>query len=177
MPFLICECKGNDYFSSAKLFPLFFLHFFRSPPVDAPSPPRRATGGGRRFAGSRAPSHGLRFPSPAGSLTAGVRRLHGGYKRKAAADVLRQLRHRLSVLFFFVSLSVEPEGIEPSSKQTESKLSTCFSPPSVFVRRQDRSHQPTPYPLKLHRRHGAAVNYPRFCCTTLSRCLGATVLG
>ena len=154
-----------------------FFFIFSKPPMEAPPPPRRAPGGGRRFAGSRAPSHGLRATPPAGSSTMGATRPHGGDKRKAAANVLRQLRHRLSALFFFVSLSVEPEGIEPSSKQTESKLSTCFSPPSVFVRRQDRSHQPTPYPLKLHRRHGAAVNYPRFCCTTLSRCLGATVLG
>ena len=46
---------------------------------------------------------------------------------------------------------VELEGIEPSSKRGNHKLSTCLSLPSVFERRQDQSHQPAPYLLKFHR--------------------------
>ena len=49
---------------------------------------------------------------------------------------------------------VELEGIEPSSKRGNHKLSTCLSLPSVFERRQDQSHQPAPYPLKLRKGRG-----------------------
>ena len=44
----------------------------------------------------------------------------------------------------FIKLSVELEGVEPSSKQGSHMLSTCLSLPSVFVYRQDQSHQPVP---------------------------------
>ncbi len=44
---------------------------------------------------------------------------------------------------------VELEGFEPSSKQGNHKLSTCLSLTSVFVQRQNQSHQPLPYPLKF----------------------------
>ena len=36
----------------------------------------------------------------------------------------------------FIKLSVELEGVEPSSKQGSHMLSTCLSLPSVFVYRQ-----------------------------------------
>ena len=49
---------------------------------------------------------------------------------------------------------VELEGIEPSSKRGNHKLSTCLSLPSVFERRQDQSHQPAPYLLKLRKGRG-----------------------
>ena len=54
-----------------------------------------------------------------------------------------------AALFFIETLSVELEGIEPSSKRGNHMLSTCLSLPSVFVRKQDQSHQLTPYPLKF----------------------------
>ena len=40
----------------------------------------------------------------------------------------------------FIKLSVELEGVEPSSKQGSHMLSTCLSLPSVFVYKQDQSH-------------------------------------
>ena len=49
----------------------------------------------------------------------------------------------------FVLYGVELEGIEPSSKRGNHMLSTCLSLPSVFVRKQDQSHQLAPYPLKF----------------------------
>ncbi len=51
-------------------------------------------------------------------------------------------------------LTVELEGIEPSSKRGNHKLSTCLSLPSVFVRRQDQSHQPAPYLRKFRKGRG-----------------------
>ena len=44
---------------------------------------------------------------------------------------------------------VELEGVEPSSKQGNHMLSTRLSLPSVFVHKQDQSHQPVPYPLNF----------------------------
>ena len=49
----------------------------------------------------------------------------------------------------FIIYGVELEGIEPSSKRGNHMLSTCLSLPSVFVRKQDQSHQLAPYPLKF----------------------------
>ena len=46
-------------------------------------------------------------------------------------------------------VKVDLEGIEPSSKRGNHTLSTCLSSPSIFVDKQDRSHQPVPYPLKV----------------------------
>ena len=46
-------------------------------------------------------------------------------------------------------LFVEPAGVEPASKRGSNTLSTCLSSSSFFVYRQDRSHQPLPYPLNL----------------------------
>ena len=45
---------------------------------------------------------------------------------------------------------------------------------SIFVQRQNQSHQPMPYPLKLHLRCEASDDYPRFGCTTWPECFGAT---
>ena len=45
-------------------------------------------------------------------------------------------------------LKVELEGVEPSSKQGNNMLSTRLVIGRFFVRRQDRDHQPAPYPLK-----------------------------
>ena len=53
-------------------------------------------------------------------------------------------------------LSVELEGIEPSSKQGNHTLSTRLFRPSVFVLRQDPDHQPQPYLLRFHPMCGAA---------------------
>ena len=47
-------------------------------------------------------------------------------------------------------LSVELEGIEPSSKQGNHTLSTRLFRPSVFVLPQDPDHQRQPYPLSFH---------------------------
>ena len=44
----------------------------------------------------------------------------------------------------------------------------------IFVQRQNQSHQPMPYPLKLHLRREAGADYPRFGCTTWPECFGAT---
>ena len=65
---------------------------------------------------------------------------------------------------------VELEGIEPSSKRGNHKLSTCLSPTSVFVRGQDRSHQPAPYPLKFHAGHEALpALFPILLCRFAKR--------
>ena len=45
-------------------------------------------------------------------------------------------------------LKVELEGVEPSSKQGNNMLSTRLVIGRIFERRQDRDHQPAPYPLK-----------------------------
>ena len=47
-------------------------------------------------------------------------------------------------------VTVELEGVEPSSKQGNHTLSTCLFQPSIFVHQQDLDHQLMPYPLKLH---------------------------
>ena len=72
---------------------------------------------------------------------------------------------------------VELEGIEPSSKRGNRMLSTCLSLPSIFVRKQDQSHQLTPYPLNLHHCSEANNGYFRFCCTTISTSFGKTAFG
>ena len=72
---------------------------------------------------------------------------------------------------------MELEGIEPSSKRGNHMLSTCLSLPSVFVRKQDQSHQLTPYPLNLHHRCEAINSYFRFYCTTISTSFGKTAFG
>lgn len=69
---------------------------------------------------------------------------------------------------------VELEGIEPSSKQGNHMLSTRLFRPLFFVHRQDPDHRPVPYPLKFRRTCKAAYGYPRFSCTTLPECFGAT---
>ena len=49
---------------------------------------------------------------------------------------------------YLTQLGVELEGVEPSSKQGNHMLSTRLVIGRVFERRQDRDHQPAPYPLK-----------------------------
>ena len=65
----------------------------------------------------------------------------------------------------FLSLRVELEGFEPSSKQGNHMLSTCLFWPSVFVLRQDPDHQSQPYPLKFHPCSEAYKSYFRFTFT------------
>ena len=84
-------------------------------------------------------------------------------KKKESSEIIRA---------FF--LLVDLEGIEPSSKRGNHKLSTCLSLPKFFVQEQNQSHQPLPYPLKFHSRLKADKNYPRCNCTTGSECFGAT---
>ena len=72
---------------------------------------------------------------------------------------------------------VELEGIEPSSKRGNHMLSTCLSLPSVFVRKQDQSHQLTPYPLRFRLWREAANGYLRLCCTTCSTSFGNRAFG
>ena len=72
---------------------------------------------------------------------------------------------------------VELEGIEPSSKRGKHMLSTCLSLPSVFVRKQDQSHQLAPYPLKFRPQREAAKDYLRVCCTTISTSFGNRAFG
>ena len=72
---------------------------------------------------------------------------------------------------------MELEGIEPSSKRGNHMLSTCLSLPSVFVRKQDQSHQLTPYPLKFRRWCKATNGYLRLCCTTCSTSFGNRAFG
>ena len=76
-----------------------------------------------------------------------------------------------------VYYGVELEGIEPSSKRGNHMLSTCLSLPSVFVHKQDQSHQLVPYPLKLRLCREAGNGYLRFCCTTISTSFGKTAFG
>jgi len=47
----------------------------------------------------------------------------------------------------------------------------------IFVCKQDRSHQPAPYPLNFHFAREAVQNYLRFSCTSNSNCLEATAFG
>ena len=54
----------------------------------------------------------------------------------------------------FRDFLVDLEGVEPSSKRGNHKLSTCLSLPSIFECRQDQSHQPAPYLLKLRKGRG-----------------------
>ena len=75
---------------------------------------------------------------------------------------------------FWLKSFVELEGIEPSSKQGNHMLSTRLSRPSVFEQKQDPGHPLLPYPLKFHPACEAIRNYPRFSCTTVSECFGAT---
>ena len=56
-------------------------------------------------------------------------------------------------------------------------LSTCLSLPSVFVRKQDQSHQLAPYPLKFRPWREAARSYLRVCCTTISTSFGNRAFG
>ena len=78
---------------------------------------------------------------------------------------------------FCKPLWVELEGIEPSSKRGNHMLSTCLSLPSVFVRKQDQSHQLAPYPLKFRPWREAARSYLRVCCTTISTSFGNRAFG
>ena len=52
---------------------------------------------------------------------------------------------------YLTQLGVELEGVEPSSKQGNHMLSTRLVIGRVFEHRQDRDHQPAPYPLKCRR--------------------------
>ena len=67
---------------------------------------------------------------------------------------------------------VELTGVEPVSKQGSNMLSTCLSSPEIFVYRQDRSHQPIPYLLKLRGRLAArrplSPIFPTPLCQTAS---------
>ena len=74
----------------------------------------------------------------------------------------------------YLIAAVELEGIEPSSKRGNHKLSTCLSLPKFFVQEQNQSHQFLPYPLKFHQKREAASDYPRCYCTTEPECFGAT---
>lgn len=65
--------------------------------------------------------------------------------------------HKCSVL-----KKVELTGVEPVSKRGSNMLSTCLASSSVFVCRQERSHQSTPYPLHVHSDYTANRNYSRF---------------
>ena len=56
-------------------------------------------------------------------------------------------------------------------------LSTCLSLPSVFVRKQDQSHQLAPYPLKFRLWREAVNSYLRVCCTTISTSFGNRAFG
>ena len=47
-------------------------------------------------------------------------------------------------MFSGLIIIVDLEGVEPSSKQGSHMLSTCLSLPSVFVHKQDQSHQLMP---------------------------------
>ena len=84
-------------------------------------------------------------------------------KKKESSEIIRA---------FF--LLVDLEGIEPSSKRGNHKLSTCLSLPKFFVQEQNQSHQFLPYPLKFHQKCEATSNYPRCNCTTEPECFGAT---
>ena len=66
---------------------------------------------------------------------------------------------------YLIYVSVELEGVEPSSTQGNHTLSTCLFLTLVFVLQQDQDHQLQPYPLKFHPRHEAAKDYFRFTCT------------
>lgn len=69
----------------------------------------------------------------------------------------KKKHHKCSVL-----KKVELTGVEPVSKRGSNMLSTCLASSSVFVCRQERSHQSTPYPLNVHSDYAANRNYSRF---------------
>ena len=81
--------------------------------------------------------------------------------------------NRLLAASSLYPVTVELEGIEPSSKRGNHELSTRLSRPSVFEDGQDPGHQSVPYPLKIHPRREAAADYLRFSCTTLPDGFGA----
>ena len=74
-------------------------------------------------------------------------------------------------------LNVEMEGVEPSSKRGINMLSTCLFLTSIFERRQDQDHQPSPYPLKFHSGIEAYLNYSRFICSSVSDRFGTIASG
>ena len=78
----------------------------------------------------------------------------------------------LSAISLTYSVLVELTGFEPVSKQGSNMLSTCLSSPEIFVYRQDRSHQPIPYLLKLRGRLAArrplSPIFPTPLCQTAS---------
>ena len=61
-------------------------------------------------------------------------------------------------MFSGLIIIVDLEGVEPSSKQGSHMLSTCLSLPSVFVHKQDQSHNF----ISVAERD---QNYFRICCT------------
>ena len=63
---------------------------------------------------------------------------------------------------------MEIGGVEPPSKQGTNMLSTCLSPPSIFVLKQDRSHQLAPYLLLFRLLFAAKANYSVYFCTSIS---------
>ena len=75
---------------------------------------------------------------------------------------------------YLIYVSVELEGVEPSSTQGNHTLSTCLFLTLVFVLQQDQDHQLQPYPLKFHPRHEAAKDYFRFTCTAGPTRFGTT---
>ncbi len=68
------------------------------------------------------------------------------------------IKHRLKKI-------VELTGVEPVSKRGNHTLSTCLSSPLIFEKKQDRSHQLFPYPLKLYQSIKAYFDYPLFSYT------------
>ncbi len=69
---------------------------------------------------------------------------------------------------------VELEGVEPSSKRGNNKLSTCLSLSEFSCTDRTKAIKSIPYPLWFHPEPEAVPDYPRFNCTTLPECFGAT---
>jgi len=69
---------------------------------------------------------------------------------------------------------VELEGIEPSSKRGNHKLSTCLSLPKFSSNGRTKAINRCLILLRFHSCREADKNYPRCNCTTESECFGAT---
>ena len=107
--------KINDYGQASRIFPLPAKNFNRQKMPPEKEQPFRLPLPYSRHALSRSPQ--------------------AGTKTRKSPNLRRSETFKPSV---------ELEGVEPSSKQGSHMLSTCLSLPSVFVRRQDQSHQPAP---------------------------------
>lgn len=98
-------------------------------------------------------------------------------KRKKLTYEILLTRRRRKNLCYPILLICGPGGGRTLVQTGKSYAFYTLITVLIFVRWQDRCHQPVPYPLNFHQNREADFDYPRFFCTTLSRHFGARVLG